>query len=445
MRVGGKSLLERTVARAAKVPGVSHYAVVTNANYAHQVTDELKNVQGVSVSLLLEPQPRNTAPAISVAALWVAENFGGDELMLVLPADHLIAREDEFALAAVAAGEVARATGQLVLFGVTPSHAETGFGYIEWGEPIGDTRAHRVKRFIEKPSIDAAARMVDTGNFAWNSGMFCFTAATLIEGLRRCAPKILTIAERVTGKAVRSDRGLTFDEITFAEFEDISIDYALMERANNAAVIPCDLGWSDVGSWKAVSETHTPDGSGNVIDGRALLVNSSGTYVNSEQRLVAAVGVEDMMIVDTPDALLVCHKSASQYVRDVVKSLQRSGDTEHKLHTTVQRPWGSYTTLFETAGFKVKRITVKPCQALSLQYHCHRAEHWVLVKGEALIEVSGTQQPAKPGEAHFIPMGATHRLTNIGECDVEFVEVQLGDYLGEDDIVRLADNYGRVS
>jgi len=445
MRVGDKSLLHRTWDRAWSVPGVSHAAIVTNIAYSYKTAEELMNEREArNASLLLEPFGRNTAPAVALAALWARANFGGDAVMLVMPADHLMENAAEFRRAVAQAADVAATHDSLVLFGITPTGPETGFGYIEWGPAIGESRAHKVNRFVEKPSAEKAAEYIAAGNYVWNGGMFCFKTAVILDALMRHAPDVLAAAERVVGRTSMAGKQIAFDAGLFGELPDISIDYAVMEKAGNVAVLPYSHGWSDIGSWKAVSEAHESDGSGNVTEGRAIYIKSRRNYIRSAGRVVAAVGVDDLIVVDTADAVLVAHKSASQDVREVVRTLREQGNEAYRLHTTVHRPWGTYTNLVEEDGFKIKRIVVKPGQAISLQYHNHRAEHWVVVRGEAVVQIGDTEHVTVPGQSRYVPKGERHRLSNRGATDVEIVEVQCGDYLGEDDIVRLVDNYGRA-
>jgi mannose-1-phosphate guanylyltransferase len=447
MRVGAKSLLQRTWERAAAVPGVTEAAVVTNVAYSYKAAEELMDERDSrAINLLLEPFGRNTAPAIALAALWAEHRFGRDAVMLVLPADHLVEPEGEFAVAVQDAASIAARTGSLVLFGVTPTAPETGFGYIEWGSAVGELRAHKVLRFIEKPTAERAAQLLQAGNVVWNSGMFCFTVGAILDALAKYAPDVLSAARGVAAASSFDGSQISFAADSFATLPDISIDYAVMERAENVLVVPCGFGWSDIGNWKAVSDANPSDEAGNVNEGNGLFIKSRSTYIRSDNnRLVAAVGVTDLVVVDTADAVLVAHKSASQEVKEVVRQLREIGNEAYKLHTTVHRPWGTYTTLMEAEGFKIKRIVVKPGQALSLQFHHKRAEHWVVVRGEALVQVGDEEFVTKPGQSRYIPRGERHRLSNRTREEVEIIEVQCGEYLGEDDIVRLVDNYGRVA
>lgn len=445
---GGKSLFQLTCERAWALDGVAHTAVVTNIAYSFKTAEELayEADKAVATTLLLEPYGRNTGPAIALAALWAETRFGPDVVLLVLAADHLIENQQSFAEAVAEAARLARRDGTLVLFGIRPTHPETGYGYIECGSAIPGSAALGVRRFVEKPSAEVAAQYLSAGNFVWNSGMFCFTAQSILTALQAHAPLVLDSARKVCKRSDLSDVGqITFDSASFADLPNISIDYAVMEKARNVAVIPCSIGWNDIGSWKAVAEVRAGDEFGNTSEGNAILHNSRGTYVHSTDRLVAAVGVEDLVVVDTGDAVLVAHKSSAQDVREVVARLKERGHPAALEHVTVRRPWGSYTAIEEGPGFKIKRIVVKPGQALSLQFHHRRAEHWVVVKGEAIVQIGDVEHVTRTGEYRFIPLGERHRLTNRTADPVEIVEVQIGDYLGEDDIVRLDDNYGRTS
>jgi len=443
----GKSLLQLTCERAWALPGVSHAAVVTNMAYSYKTAEELMVESGAGqTTLLLEPVGRNTAPAIALSALWAEAQFGPDAVMLVLAADHLIGDQAAFAEAVADAAGLAQRESRLVLFGIKPTSPETGYGYIECGSDIPGSNACEARRFVEKPSAAVARGYVEGGNFVWNSGMFCFTVRSILAALAQNAPAVLEAARQVAGRSDLAAAGqVSFDPGLFGELPNISIDYAVMEKARNVAVVPCSFGWSDIGSWKAVAEAHATDEAGNATEGNAILLNSRGTYVRSEDRLIAVVGVEDLVVIDTPDAVLVAHKTSSQHVRDVVAQLKVRGHRSASEHITVRRPWGSYTSIEEGPGFKIKRIVVNPGQSLSLQFHHKRAEHWVVVSGEAIVQIGEQEYPTRAGEYRYIPLGEKHRLTNRTDEPMELVEVQFGEYLGEDDIVRLVDNYGRAS
>jgi len=446
---GGPSLLQRTALRARKI-GAESSVVVTNAEYTFKTIEEFVEL-GVSapaeLQLLLEPVGRNTAPAIAAACCLLQAQGRGTEPMIILPADHLIQNEARFAEVAANAARLAD-QGRIVLFGIQPTLPETGFGYIECAAvPTGDA-PQAVKRFVEKPSPEKAAEYLAAGNYLWNSGMFCFTADTMIEALRRHAPAVLDAA----GSAVERGKGaakkpgeIQLDRAAFQSAPDISIDYAVMERESNVVVLAGDFGWSDIGSWKAVAEEFERDAGGNTTSGEVVLADCHNVHAQTEDRLVAAVGLTDVVIVDTPDAVLVCDRHASQKVKDVVNELKRRGHDTHKLHRTVARPWGTYTTLQEGPNFKIKRIQVKPGAALSLQMHHHRSEHWVVVSGTGKVTVDDKVVLLAPNESTYVPIGAKHRLENPGRVPLTLIEVQCGDYVGEDDIVRFEDIYGRVA
>ena len=443
---GGKSLLQMTWERASALPGVSHAAVVTNMAYSYKTAEELMDEScAKQISLLLEPVGRNTAPAVALAALWAEAKFGSDVVLVVLAADHLIDRQSGFNDAVVDAAALAQREGRLVLFGIEPSGPEIGYGYIECGTQVAHSHAHEVVRFVEKPSIDKAGEYLRAGNFVWNSGMFCFTVAAILAALEKHAPQVLRAARHVAQcSAISASGQVLFDAASFADLPDISIDYAVMEKAANVAVIPCAFGWSDIGSWKAVAETRETDEAGNSTEGDTILVNSRRTYLRSEDRLVAAVGVEDLVVIDTPDAVLVAHKDSSQQVKDIVAKLKRDGHVTTREHLTVHRPWGKYTVLHEAPQFKVKRIEVNPGKKLSLQLHHKRSEHWVVVQGCARLTVGEQTATLAPNESIYVPMQVKHRIENATDQTLVMVEVQCGDYLGEDDIVRFSDDFGRA-
>jgi mannose-1-phosphate guanylyltransferase len=341
--------------------------------------------------------------------------------------------------------ELAR-QGCLVTFGIVPSAPETGFGYIEAGAELGQGR--KVARFVEKPSLEKAQSYLEDGNFYWNSGMFCFKAGRLLEEMAQHAPDVASAAT-ACWQMLKSqcDTGNPMLEVPaegFVQVPDISIDYAVMERSSQVAVVPSDFSWSDIGSWSAIKDLVPPDGEQNRVVGEAIFVGSRNTFVQSEDRLVAAVGVEDLMIIDTPDALLVAHPDKAQDVKKVVAQLKNNGHEAYKLHRTVARPWGTYTVLEEGPRFKIKRIEVKPGASLSLQMHHHRSEHWIVVSGMAKVVNGDKEFYVGTNESTFIPAGHRHRLENPGKLDLVMIEVQSGEYLGEDDIVRFQDHYGRV-
>ncbi len=438
----GRSLLQKTLDRLAPLGEVPEVVTVTNREHFFATRDEYRG-GGLACGhfFVLEPCARNTAPAVAVGALAIAARHGIDATALVLPADHLVPDAQAFAGCAQHAVQLSD-QGHLVTFGVAPSYPETGFGYIERGEPLGKN-GYRVERFTEKPSLDTARDMIQSGRFYWNSGMFCFRVGVFLEELARVAPEVHAGAVQCWEAAeTKGDHTHLSPEI-FGGMPDISVDYAVMERSDRVAVVPATFAWSDVGSWKAVSELTPPDQSGNRTQGEAVFVDSRDCYVQSDSRMVAAVGVEGLMIVDTPDALLVASRDHVQDVKKVAQQLKLAQHPTHLLHRTVVRPWGTYTVLEEGPGFKIKRIVVKPGASLSLQMHYHRSEHWVVVSGTAKV-VNGEQELlVRTNESTFIPAGHRHRLENPGRLDLVMIEVQSGSYLEEDDIVRFDDRYGR--
>lgn len=447
MKVGdGESLLRKTYDRARALPGASDLVTVTNREYLFKTRDEYRHSQDMG-TFILEPFGRNTAPAIAMAALHVAERHGGAAMLLVLAADHLIQNQAAFA-ADVAAALTLASQGRLVTFGVKPDRPETGFGYIEIGEAIGQGPGFNAARFVEKPDLELAQSYVDGGRHLWNSGMFCFSAENFLAALGQHQPALLDDA-RSCWKSSRNRTDLDshifeIDGESFRRCADISIDFAVMEKADNVAVVKATFDWSDIGSWNAIHDVLRSDATGNSVVGEAILVDVRNTYIQSEGRLVAAVGIDNLVVVDTPDALLVADRSRSQDVKTVVEQLRLRQHDSVKVHRTVSRPWGTYTVLEEGDAFKIKRIVVRPGHSLSLQMHHHRSEHWVVVNGIAKVVNGESEILLRNNESTYIPAGNRHRLENPGLLDLVMIEVQSGDYLGEDDIVRFQDNYGRA-
>lgn len=447
----GESLLQRTFARATSLQGVTEILTVTNRDYYFKTKDEyaenLAMTPNVKAHYLLEPQAKNTAPAIAMAALKVAATYGKDAVMLVMAADHLIEDQNAFSLA-VQQAQVLAQKDYLVTFGIAPNRPETGYGYIECGDALGDF-GFVVQQFVEKPTLEVAVEYVAAKNYVWNSGLFCFKAATLLEQLKLYAPEVYTAALCCWEKTLQSvgsmDAMIEFDAPTFAALENISIDYAVMEKANNVCVLLGTFGWNDIGSWEAISQLGTVDTKGNNTVGETFLVDVNNTYIRSEDRFVAAMGLDNLLIIDTPDALLVSHRNYAQDIKTVVSHLKKIEHASYKLHRTVNRPWGSYTILEEGEGFKIKRIVVRPGAQLSLQMHQHRSEHWVVVSGVAMVTKEDTNFILQINESTYIPAGYRHRLENLGAEELVIIEVQSGSYVGEDDIVRFEDKYGRVN
>ncbi len=472
--LGGSPLLQQAVERG-QACGADETMIVTNQDYLFLTREVIANLEDPpKTSYLLEPKGRNTAPAIALAALACSQEHGPDVVMMVLPADHLIPDSEAFVTNALEAARHAL-QGHLVVFGISPTAPETGFGYIEVAKI--ERTPQKALRFVEKPDAATASQYLSTGRYYWNSGMFCFTAGTILQAFKDHSPEVLAAAEHVmqgaqvqnsspnAGKKAErnvelgaesgtntpqtkvNDSVTRFDSKAFAHQPDISIDYAIMERASNVTLVPAKFGWSDVGAWPAVALAHTADASGNTFEANVVAVETTRTHVQVSShtpKVVATVGVHDLIIVDTPDALLVAHKDHAQKVKAIVDELkERKHDSTH-LPTTVHRPWGTYATLKEESGYKVKRITVKPGESLSLQYHHQRAEHWVVVQGIAIVQIGEVEHRTEVGQYHYIPLKEKHRLTNIGKNELVLIEVQCGAYLGEDDIVRLADMYGRA-
>lgn len=446
----GESLLLKTYRRAAALLAHgSEIVTVTNRDYYFQSKDVLAaaKLSPLQAHYLLEPQARNTAPAIAAAALALRERHGDRAIMVVMPADHLICDTEAFAATVRQAAMLAQ-DGYLVTFGLQPTRPETGFGYIEAGNALGDEGAARVVRFVEKPDRQTAEQYLASGHFLWNSGMFCFTVGCLLNELAELAPELLASVEA----CIEASPTLQLGELIqrelhadhFAGLPDISIDYALMEHSDKVAVVPATFDWSDIGSWNALSDLVGADAQNNRATANALFIDSHNTFVQSEARLVATVGVDDLIVVDTADALLIAHAERAQDVRQVVKRLKDTDHEAYRLHRTVSRPWGTYTVLEEGPRFKIKRIVVKPGAALSLQMHHHRSEHWVVVQGMARVVNGGEPRLVSANESTFIPAGHKHRLENPGVIDLVMIEVQSGEYLGEDDIVRFEDQYGRI-
>lgn len=442
----GQSLLQKAWLRGAALADVLETLTVTNRELFFKTEDEYREMSGIPANkdlsnhFILEPFGRNTAPAIAAAALQVAATQGEEACLLVLAADHLIADQASFAQAVALAMQLA-VQGKLVTFGIQPDMPETGYGYIE-------ADGNKVKRFVEKPSLQKAQEYVASGHYLWNSGMFCFQAGAMLREMQQHCPAILE-ATRVCMAQSRSAEGKGFSQLEldaslFKDVPDDSIDYAVMEKSANVAVVPCNIGWSDIGSWSALGDLTVPDAQGNRIEGEAILHDVSNCYIQSNQRLVGAVAIKDLVIIDTPDAVLIADRSRAQDVKHLFARLKANGHDAHRLHSTVHRPWGTYTVLEEGSNFKIKRIEVKPGASLSLQMHHHRSEHWIVVSGMARVMNGEQELFINTNESTYIPAGHKHRVENPGQLDLVMIEVQSGSYLGEDDIVRFDDVYGRV-
>ncbi len=445
----GKTLAELTMQRALPLTADGTVMTVTSRDYYFITRDLYRSIDGIDMDgqlFLLEPAGRNTAPAVAMAALTVAERLGDDTLLLVMPADHLIRDQAAFESTVEQAAQAAQA-GYLTTFGIYPTAAETGYGYIKVGAPIAGVPARQVDQFVEKPDLETAKRYLASGDYRWNSGMFCLPAAAVLDAFEQHAPDVLQTA-RVCYKAsthpAQNGTVIELDARTFTDMPDISIDYAIMEKAGNRAVVDGRFDWNDIGSWNAMAALAECDDCGNQVEGKAITVDTRNTYVRAGDRLVATVGVDNLMIVDTTDAVLVAHKDRSQGVKDVVQFLKAHNHDAAVYHQTVHRPWGSYTVLEDADDCKVKRLVVKPGQVLSLQRHQHRSEHWTVVTGQAKVRVGDDEFILRQNQSTYIPAGTLHRLENPTDEDIALIEVQTGSYFGEDDIERFEDIYGRV-
>jgi mannose-1-phosphate guanylyltransferase len=457
----GQSLLQKAWLRGAVLPGVVEVMTITNRELYFRTRDDYDEIAAsgkidLPNSFVLEPFGRNTAPAIAAAALTIVETHGQDTLMLVLAADHLISDQGAFAQAVARAVLIAR-QGKLVTFGIKPDAPETGYGYIEadMSRPIspveceGKPAGFDVRRFVEKPNLEKAREYVDSGNYQWNSGMFCFSAGVLLDEMERHCPAILSATRACIAQSKRvvrdGDSQVQLDADSFSLAPDNSIDFAVMEKSSNVAVVPCSIGWSDIGSWDALDDLTEPDACGNRIEGaKVTLHDVSNCYIRSSERMIGAVGIDNLLVIDTPDALLVAARERAQDVKHLYAKIKADGHDAYKLHRSVNRPWGSYTVLETGPNFKIKRIEVKPGACLSLQMHYHRSEHWIVVSGMARVINGENELLINTNESTYIPAGHKHRLENPGTLPLVMIEVQSGAYLGEDDIVRFDDIYGRI-
>ena len=435
-----RSMLQETALRAAALPGSGRPYIVCSEEHRFLAAEQLREIDIEPVKILLEPVARNTAPALAAAAMAIAETDPA-AVMLVLPADHLIGDIAKFGESVTRSAAIA-ATGALVAFGIVPQGPETGYGYIERGEALGNT-GFRVARFVEKPDAARALGFVESGRYYWNSGMFVMTAGRYLEELEKFRPDILA-AVRTAWSERRLDMDFCrLEAKAFGACPADSIDYAVMERTTDAAVVPADMGWSDVGSWAMLWETAGKDAQGNVSRGDVDLHDTRNSYVRAESRLVSVSGVDDVVVVETSDAVMITRRDKAQAVKDVVSRLQDGHRTEHLSHRRVYRPWGYYESIDAGERFQVKRLMVKPGEILSLQLHHRRAEHWVVVSGKARVTRDEDILNLVANQSTYIPVGTKHRLENSGSDPLFVIEVQSGDYLGEDDIVRFEDRYSR--
>ncbi|MBV5316471.1 MAG: mannose-1-phosphate guanylyltransferase/mannose-6-phosphate isomerase [Desulfobulbaceae bacterium] len=435
---GERSLLQTTVQRVTALEGAVAPMVVVGEEHRFLTKNQIEDLHLLAdFRILLEPFGKNTAPAICGAAAYVVNQGRGGDVLLVLPADHLVLKPESFAQAVREAVVLAQ-QGRIVTFGIVPDHPETGYGYIARG--VGNL----VESFVEKPDLATAEQYLASGKYLWNSGMFAFTAETLLAEMERFAPEVVAHMTEAARKGKPDGLFFRFDREAMAACPADSIDYALMEKTGKAAVVEADIGWSDIGSWRALWEVAEKDSSGNAVSGDVILEDVHNSLIRSEHTLVAAIGLQDTLVVETADAVLVAPMDRAQDVKAIVARLKQEKRPEFHVHRTVYRPWGSYTTLEMQDRFQIKRITVKPGARLSLQMHHHRHEHWVVVSGTARVQNGEQSILLKEDEAAYIPCGTVHRLENPGVIPLELIEVQIGSYLGEDDIVRFDDEYGRL-
>ena len=445
----GKSLLQNTFSRSLNLGQlISSVITVTNEKLHFRMQNEYQQVNesGVACDFILEPFGRNTAPAVLAAAIFAQEHYAADEILLILPADHLISDLSAFSKAVADAVAMAQ-DGYLVTFGINPEYPETGYGYIEADKERAIGNGYAVKRFVEKPNLELATEYIASGNYQWNSGMFCGQVKTFLEEFKLHSPNVVKQVESCLAVSelsnLQKNKIIHLEPKSFIQAENISVDYALFEKTNKVAVIPCSIGWSDIGSWLSIAQTLPLDKDGNAVIGENILHNTKNCLVYSTSRMVATVDVNDLVIVDTPDALLVANKNQTQDVKHIFERLKKVQHPTSDLHQTVHRPWGTYTLLEEGPFYKIKRIEVKPGQALSNQLHEKRSEHWVVVDGEATVIQDDKVIKLTESQSTYIQAGEKHRLMNASDEVLVIIEVQCGNYLGEDDIVRFDDLYGR--
>lgn len=443
---GEHTMLQQTLLRLQGLP-MSAPLLICNEEHRFVAAEQVRQLQITDATILLEPAGRNTAPAIALAAM-LALQAGDDPLLLVLAADHVISDEAAFRQAVLHAEPLA-AAGQLVTFGIVPTHAETGYGYIQRGAVQADGIAFGVDRFVEKPDHATASEYLASGQYYWNSGMFLFRASVYLAQLQRFRPDIYQACQNALTEQTPDLDFVRIQQAAFLACPDVSVDYALMEpltaeQSDLVAVVPLSAGWNDVGGFAALWQVSKKDEQGNALQGDVMTHQSQQCYVHADQQLVALVGVSDLVVISTKDALLVAHKDQAQEVKAIVQQLKAADRPEVTFHREVYRPWGKYDSIDHGSRFQVKRITVKPGAKLSVQMHHHRAEHWIVVSGTAKVTVDGTEQFLTENQSVYIPITAVHALENPGKVPLELIEVQSGSYLGEDDIVRFADRYGRA-
>ena len=440
-----KTLLQKTYERLLGLEGLENPILICNENHRFIVAEQFREINTDPQAIILEPVGRNTAPAIAVAALQ-AISLGKDPLLLILAADHLIENIIEFQRV-IQSAKVYAKQGRLVTFGIVPTCAETGYGYIEAKELNDDEDqidGIEINKFIEKPNQEIAEKLIKDSRYTWNSGMFLFKASSIISELEKFSPEIINYCKIAIEKDVEDLDFLRLETESFKKCPKISLDIAVMEKTKLGTVLPLNAGWSDIGSWKSLWDISQKNKDGNYLNGKIIAEKSRNCYLESEQRLIVGIGIENLIVVDTNDAILVANRDQSQNIGNIIKNLCSKDFPEGKIHRKIYRPWGNYTTIVEGNRWLVKLIEVKPNASLSLQMHHYRAEHWVVVNGTALIEKNGEKQLLSENESTFIPLGCKHRLSNPGRSKLELIEVQSGAYLDEEDIIRFEDSYGRT-
>jgi mannose-1-phosphate guanylyltransferase/mannose-6-phosphate isomerase len=437
--VGENSLLQETIQRVADPKRFAAPVLICNDDHRFLVAEQLRAIACKAEAIVLEPVGRNTGPAVAAAAMMAKP----ENLLLILPSDHYIVDAEKFRAAITVAAKAAEA-GSLVTFGIKPTAPETGYGYIQRGEAAVTKGAFKVAAFVEKPDAPTAEKYLAADKYLWNSGMFLFRADRFLAELQKFEPAMLAAVKEAVAGATRDLDFIRLAKESFAKATSKSIDYAVMEKTKDAAVVPADMGWTDVGSWAALWDVAQRDSQGNALVGDVIAADVTNSYIRSESRLVTAVGLDNIVLIETVDAVMAVARDRAQDIRLIVDKLQKAERGERLAHRRVYRPWGSYETVDIDDGFQVKRLVVNPGARLSLQKHARRAEHWVVVRGTARVTRDRDVYDLHANQSTYIPLGAVHRLENPGEEILHLIEVQSGDYLGEDDIVRLEDNYGRV-
>ena len=439
-----KTLLQQTQERISDLDNIDNPIIICNEEHRFLVAEQMRNIGVTPKAIILENIGRNTAPAIALGAITASKMGEIDSLLLILSADHIIDNIDNFHKALNTSFKYAL-QDNLITFGIVPYYPETGYGYIESEDNIndGDKEVSKIKKFIEKPKREVAEKLIKSNRFTWNSGMFIFKTSLILEELEKHSPTIIKQCKEAINNSIKDLDFIRIDPLQFSKCPNIPIDVAVMEKTTNGLVIGLDAGWSDIGSWKSLWEKEKKDSRGNVIKGKTIDFNSNNCYLRSENRLLVTLGLSNTIVVETADAILIANKENSDNLKSVVGELDSKGYKEGLLHKKIYRPWGSYLSLVEDKRWQVKRIEVTPGSSLSLQMHHHRAEHWTVVEGTAKVEIDDNIFILSENQSTFIPLGAKHRLSNPGKITLTLIEVQSGDYLGEDDIIRFKDEYGR--